>query len=66
MTVPQGAAGSPTTARRNLKLVKPAVVDIYASWRAEIAARDWSACHVAGDRNPSLELSDRPKRNWRA
>ena len=42
------------------------VVDLYEKWRAEIAARDWSACHIAGDRNPSLELSDRPKwKGWK-
>lgn len=43
---------------------RPVVVSIYDKWRAEIAERDWSKCHVAGDRNPPLELVDRPKRGW--
>ena len=55
----------------SLKIVKtthrPVIVDIYADWRAEIAARDWKACHTEGDRNPPLELSARPKwKGWRA
>jgi hypothetical protein len=52
-----------------LKLIKTthrAVVDIYGPWRAEIAERDWKACHTKGDRNPPLEIADRPKRGWRA
>lgn len=34
------------------------VVDIYAPWRAEIKARDWARCHVAGDRRAPLPLCD--------
>lgn len=40
-------------------------VDITALLRAEIEQRDWSKCHVAGDRNPPLDIADRPKRGWR-
>jgi hypothetical protein len=39
-------------------------VDLYATWRAEIAARDWSAVHVTGDRNRPLDLPER-RGGWR-
>ena len=26
--------------------------------RADIKRRDWSACHIAGDRNPPVTLSE--------
>lgn len=42
--------------------VKPA--DITALLRQDIAARDWSAVHVAADRRAPLFLADRPKRMW--
>ena len=32
--------------------------------RPEIAARDWSRVHVAGDRSPPLELGERVRRTW--
>jgi hypothetical protein len=46
-----------------LKLIKTthrAVVDIYAEHRAKIEATDWARVHIRGDRNPPLELSDKP------
>jgi hypothetical protein len=51
--------------RAALKLVPaPGGVDLYATWRAEIAARDWSAVHVTGDRNRPLDLPER-RGGWR-
>ena len=52
---------------RHLRAVEPVSshVDIYASWLAEIESRDWSACHVNGDKAQGLALSDRPRRWWR-
>lgn len=37
------------------------VVDIYAAWREEVAAIDWAATHVRGDRGQPVELPDRPR-----
>jgi hypothetical protein len=48
-----------------LKLVPaPGGVDLYATWRAEIAARDWSAVHVWADKQRPVYLGDRPQRTW--
>ena len=49
----------------DLSLVEKPAIDIHAKWRAEIEARDWSRVHIIGDRNPPLELDDRPRRGWR-
>lgn len=51
---------------RHLRAVdaEEAPLDITLAMRAEIMRRDWSACHVRGDRAQPLELSDRPKRTW--
>jgi hypothetical protein len=38
-------------------------VNIYASWRAEIEARDWASVHVAADRREAIALPD-PVRRW--
>lgn len=51
-------------AKPNLKLVTE-TADIYAGWKAEIAARDWERCHIRGDRNPPLEWWPRVRRLWR-
>ena len=41
-------------------------VDIYAAWKAEIAARDWARCHIAADRSPPIDLADLSlRRGWR-
>lgn len=51
----------------SLRVVKEThrpVVDIYATWREQIAGRDWEACHVRGDRSEAVYLPDRPKRGW--
>jgi hypothetical protein len=37
------------------------VVDIYADWRDEVAARDWEAVHVRGDRRQPVDIADKPK-----
>lgn len=53
----------------NLKLIREThrpVIDIYAGWRAEVEAIDWSATHIRGDRGQPVELNDGPKRGWRA
>lgn len=39
-------------------------VDITALIRAEIQERDWERVHVQGQRNPPLDLPDRPKGRW--
>jgi len=44
---------------------EPAVVDIYANWRAEIRARDWAGVMIAGDRRGPVELPDVRRRAWR-
>jgi hypothetical protein len=51
--------------RPNLKVV-PAnePKDITMLLRAEIAARDWAAVHVTGDKNPPLQLVPTIKRLW--
>lgn len=33
-------------------------IDIYASWRAEIRARDWARCHITGDRRAPVAICD--------
>lgn len=41
-------------------------VCITAKLRADIAERDWSACHIAGDRAEPVKLGERrPVRLWR-
>jgi hypothetical protein len=37
--------------------------DIYARWKADIAAIDWSASHIRGDRAQPIELPD-SRRGW--
>jgi hypothetical protein len=51
--------------RPNLKVV-PAdePKDITLLLRAEIAARDWAAVHVTGDKNPPLPWMERVRRTW--
>lgn len=51
----------------NLKIIRAThrPVDIYADWRAKIEATDWARVHIWGDRNPPLDIADRPKRSWR-
>lgn len=51
----------------NLRVVAdpPEAVDLYANWKADIAARDWSAMHVAADKRRPIDLPDAPKRAWR-
>lgn len=39
--------------------------DLQQRMRDEIAARDWSACHIRGDRAAPLALADCPRRMWR-
>lgn len=39
------------------------VVDIYADWRAEIAAIDWSETHIRGDKRQPIELGD-SRKGW--
>lgn len=42
------------------------VVDIYAGWRAEIAARDWGLVHVAADKREPVDIAEtRLRRAWR-
>jgi hypothetical protein len=41
------------------------IVDIYESWRAEVASRNWSAVHVQGDRSEPVELPQ-PRKGRRA
>ncbi len=40
-------------------------LDITSLNRADIIKRDWSACHVKGDRSKPLMINDTPKRLWR-
>ncbi len=37
--------------------------DIYAAWKADIAAVNWSATHIAGDRRAPVELAD-TRKGW--
>ena len=48
-----------------LRVVHEEPVDIQALNRAEIEARDWSACHVNGDRGPVVCWQTRVRRWWR-
>jgi hypothetical protein len=32
--------------------------------RSEIGKRNWAACHIRGDRAPSVVLPDRPGGRW--
>lgn len=47
------------TAKR-LRIVpsEPAPVEVYAQLREEIRTRDWHAMHLAGDRNPPIQLRE--------
>ena len=38
-------------------------LDITALNRAAILERDWSACHVAGDKGPRINLPEK-RRKW--
>ena len=38
--------------------------DITALNRAEIEARDWSRCHILGDKGPRIDLPEK-RRRWR-
>ena len=51
-------------AARNLRVVKAdeAPVDIYARWKADLAAIDWRATHIRGDRARPITLPA----NWKA
>lgn len=58
--------------RPPLKLIAPSpeqparqTVDIYAGWKAEIAAIDWAATHIAGDRRLPVDVADTRKGWWR-
>lgn len=53
------------TALRIIAPASPEPVDIYASWRAEIAARDWRNVHIRGDRRQPVMLEDQRRRVWR-
>jgi hypothetical protein len=50
------------TAKLKLVPAKSEVIDIYASWRAEIADRDWRSVHEIGDRRAPIDLPDTRKR----
>jgi hypothetical protein len=66
MTVPQGTAGAPTTARRKLRVVndEPEVIDIHALNRADIPGEDhWRS--VWERQGSPVDLPDRPRRVWR-
>lgn len=41
----------------------PPPVDVTQLLRADIAKRDWSACHVAGDNGPRIDLPEK-RRKW--
>jgi hypothetical protein len=41
------------------------VLDIGSLIRADILKRDWTACHIAGDRRKPVEIEDRRKGSWR-
>lgn len=34
------------------------MIDIYANWKAEIRARNWSRVHISGDKREPLDLGD--------
>jgi hypothetical protein len=51
--------------RPRLAIVTDEPIDIAAAIRADILMRDWSACHVAGDRAVPLRIGERVKRMWR-
>jgi hypothetical protein len=40
-------------------------LDIALLNRRDIAARDWSAVHVASHRRPAIKLADAVRRVWR-
>jgi hypothetical protein len=40
-------------------------IDIALLNRRDIAARDWSAVHVASHRRPAIKLADAVRRVWR-
>lgn len=51
----------------NLKIIRAThrPVDITALLRADIEERDWDQVHIRANRNPPLDIADRPKRSWR-
>jgi hypothetical protein len=52
---------------RPLRIVAPVEadrVDLYARWKADIAARDWDRVHVVADRGSPVDIADRLKRTW--
>ena len=52
------------TRRASLHIVSSDTpVDITALNRAAILERDWSACHVAGDKGPRINLPEK-RRKW--
>lgn len=54
-------------AQRKLKVVTAThrpVVDIYAAWRAEIAARDWDTLHTRADKREAVEIQETRRRGW--
>jgi hypothetical protein len=52
-----------TTLKRQPKLRAVDSADIYASWRADIAKRDWNAVHIAADRRGFFTMPEH--RKWR-
>jgi hypothetical protein len=50
--------------RAKLELVEDPPLDIAALNRADIRERDWSRCHIAGDRAKPLPFFERIKRTW--
>lgn len=40
-------------------------VDVHALLLADIRGRDWSRCHIAGDRRQPVHLPDPVRRGWR-
>lgn len=49
--------------KTRLRIVKESPIDITALNRADIGARDWSACHIAGDKSKAVDLP--PSRKWK-
>lgn len=53
-----------TAPKLELVPLVPPTADIYARWRAEIRKRDWSACHIRGDRGVVVDLGDKRAGRW--
>jgi hypothetical protein len=58
------ANGGRMKSRAKLELVEDPPLDIAALNRADIRERDWSRCHIAGDRAKPLPFFERIKRTW--